>query len=88
MDIAAIKLNAITNRGCKKDFWDLRELSEHFTRAQLLEFYERKYPQANLWAVEKSLSYFDDAESDPDPICLRAYSWKQIKSHLSEWNSL
>ena len=25
-DIAAMKLNAITNRGCKKDFWDYADL--------------------------------------------------------------
>lgn len=30
-DIAAMKLNAIANRGSKKDFWDYCELLNHFT---------------------------------------------------------
>lgn len=87
-DIAAMKLNAIANRGCKKDFWDLFELIQHFERDELLAFYERKYPHSNVWTVEKSLSYFDDAENDPNPLCLKGLSWKTVKSGISNWNRL
>lgn len=87
-DIAAMKLNAIANRGSKKDFWDLYELMQHFSREQLLQYYEEKYPHASLWAVEKSLSYFEDAESDPNPRCLRGRRWDQIKSEILKWNCL
>lgn len=87
-DIAAMKLNAIANRGSKKDFWDLHELTQHFERVQLLSFYEKKYPQASAWAVEKSMSYFEDAERDPDPRCLKAMTWNQVKTELAEWNRL
>ena len=41
-DIAAMKLNAIANRGSKKDFWELHELSRHFDREQVFSFYEKK----------------------------------------------
>ncbi len=87
-DIAAMKLNAIANRGSKKDFWDLYELMQHFSREALLSFYERKYPQANLWGVEKSLSYFTDADPDPDPVCLKGRTWLEIKAAIREWNRL
>ena len=87
-DIAAMKLNAIANRGTKKDFWDLYELSQHFDREQILSFYEKKYPHGSRWSVEKSLSYFVDADGDPDPICLKGLNWTQIKSAIADWNRL
>ncbi len=87
-DIAAMKLNAIANRGSKKDFWDVYELMQHFSRAELLGFYQRKYPQSSLWSVEKSLSYFEDADVDPDPVCLKGRTWPQIKAAIQEWNRL
>lgn len=87
-DIAAMKLNAIANRGSKKDFWDLYELMQHFSREQLLSFYDKKYPQASLWSVEKSLSYFEDAEADPSPRCLKGRTWDQIKLEITKWNCL
>jgi len=87
-DIAAMKLNAIANRGSKKDFWDLHELSRHFDREQLFSFYEKKYPNGSRWNVEKSLSYFLDADGDPDPICLKGLKWPQIKSAIANWNRL
>ena len=87
-DIAAMKLNAIANRGSKKDFWDLYELMQHFDRQQLLGFFKQKYPSANLWTVEKSLSWFDDAEMDPDPRCLKGRNWNQIRAAIAEWNRL
>lgn len=79
-DIAAMKLNAIANRGSKKDFYDIFELLQHFQREQLLEFYTRKYPRGSAWNVEKSLTYFDDAEAEPDPVDLSGRSWDQIKA--------
>ncbi len=78
-DIAAMKLNAITNRGCKKDFWDYAELLQIYSRDEMLSFYAGKYANDSLWNVEKSLAYFDDAESDPDPRDLRGRSWEEIK---------
>jgi predicted nucleotidyltransferase component of viral defense system len=87
-DIAAMKLNAIANRGSKKDFWDLHELSRHFDREQVFSFYEKKYPRGSRWSVEKSLSYFLDADGEPDPICLKGLNWSQVKSEIADWNRL
>jgi len=78
-DIAAMKLNAITNRGCKKDFWDYAELLKIYSRDEMISFFARKYQNDSLWNVEKSLAYFDDAESDPDPRDLLGRSWEEIK---------
>lgn len=78
-DIAAMKLNAITNRGCKKDFWDYAELLKIYSREEMLSFFARKYANDSLWNVEKSLAYFDDADSDPDPRDMRGQNWEEIK---------
>jgi hypothetical protein len=85
-DIAAMKLNAIANRGSKKDFWDLHELMQHYSREALLGFFETKYPQSSRWSLEKSLVYFEDAESDPDPICLQGRNWAKIKAAIQKWS--
>lgn len=79
-DLAAMKLNAIANRGSKKDFWDYAQLLKHFDQKSLLSFYAQKYSGSSLWNLEKSLCYFDDAENDPDPINLTDQTWRQTKA--------
>lgn len=81
-DIAAMKLNAIANRGCKKDFYDVYALLNHFSIQQLLIFFEKKYPQNNSYAVVKSLVYFADADIEPEPISLSDTTWDEIKTHF------
>lgn len=78
-DLAAMKLNAIANRGAKKDFFDIVALLDHFSLPQLLQFFEEKYTQLNCFTVLKSLIYFDDADLEPDPISLRDMRWDNIK---------
>jgi predicted nucleotidyltransferase component of viral defense system len=87
-DVAAMKLNAIANRGSKKDFWDCAELLGTTPMATLLEYYARKYTGDSLWNVEKSLCYFDDAENDPQPRDLRGQTWEQVKTIIAEHNRL
>ncbi len=79
-DVAAMKLNAIRNRGAKKDFWDLAELLSIFPIQEMLVFFAGKYPHANLWSLIRSILYFEDAEPDPDPRDLRGRSWEEVKS--------
>jgi hypothetical protein len=87
-DVAAMKLNAIANRGSKKDFWDCAELLSTTPMATLLEYCARKYTRDSLWNVEKSLCYFDDAEDDPDPRDLRGQTWDQVKAIITKHNRL
>ncbi|MCK5528227.1 MAG: nucleotidyl transferase AbiEii/AbiGii toxin family protein [Kiritimatiellae bacterium] len=83
-DIAAMKLNAITNRGSKKDFTDYAELLDHFSHDEMLSFFAEKYTDANIWAVEKSLSYFDDADPEPPTHNLKEYNWEMTKNKILE----
>jgi hypothetical protein len=78
-DIAAMKLNAIANRGAKKDFYDIFALLTKFTLPELIGFFEQKYQKMNSFTVTKSLIYFDDADMDPDPISMMGMTWEDIK---------
>jgi predicted nucleotidyltransferase component of viral defense system len=81
-DISAMKLNAIANRGSKKDFWDVASLLRHYTLDELLVFFKKRYPHVNPWQVVRSLTYFEDAEEEPDPIVLDAVTWTDIKTTI------
>ncbi len=81
-DIAAMKLNAITGRGKKKDFYDLYYLLKEFTFKQLFGFYNRKYPDGNQFLVMRSITYFDDAEADQNPVVFEKITWDEIKSTI------
>ena len=83
-DIAAMKLNAVANRGSKKDFYDIHALLEQFSLKELLSFFEQKYNQINSYTVVKSLVYFTDANAEPEPISLRKTSWDEIKTDLRD----
>ena len=41
-DIAAMKINAITNRGARKDFVDLARLLDEHSLEEMLEWYQQK----------------------------------------------
>lgn len=84
-DLAAFKGNAISNRGAKKDFWDVHAILDHLSWREFLDCCGRKYRGDSLWNVEKSLLYFEDAEDDPDPMDLRGMEWEQIKQDLRQF---
>lgn len=81
-DIAAMKLAAITGRGSKKDFVDLYFLLKHFSFNEMLGFYTQKYPDGSAYLLLKSMTYFEDAKSEPMPDMLVDLSWQQVKDLL------
>lgn len=82
-DIAAMKLNAVTNRGAKKDFYDIYELLQHYSLYELINLYKQKYVDRNIFTLLKSLVYFEDANLEPHPVCLRHISWEVIKKQIA-----
>ena len=81
-DIAAMKLEAIVNRGTKKDFIDLFFLLQHFTMRQMLDFYLQKYPKGSVFNVIRSVVYFDDAEKYVMPDMLFPLKWDDAKEYI------
>lgn len=79
-DISAMKLSAITNRGTKKDFIDLYFLLKEFSFSELIDLYLKKFAEAQLFTVLKSLTYFEDAETDPMPVMINPINWEEVKT--------
>jgi Nucleotidyl transferase AbiEii toxin, Type IV TA system len=79
-DIAAMKLEAVNNRGSRKDFMDLAFLLELFTLPQMLKFYKQKYPAGSEYLILRSLVFFDDAEEEPMPVMLKPMNWDTAKA--------
>lgn len=89
LDIACMKLSAISSRGAQKDFVDLYYiLNQGYSLYDLLELFEKKFTGVsyNQLHILKSLVYFDDAENDPEPEYLikPERNWGKIKERLQE----
>lgn len=83
-DIAAMKLNAISGRGSKKDFIDLYFLLEEFTLDEMIEFYLEKYFDGSRFMVIKSLTYFVDADNQQTPDIYLNFNWDTCKQKIIE----
>jgi len=85
IDIAAMKLVAIAQRGSKKDFVDLYAITQNgFNLAALFDALGRKFSDTayNKMHILKSLSYFADAEEETMPATRIPYEWEKIKKEL------
>jgi hypothetical protein len=88
-DIGAMKLNAISGRGSRKDFIDLYFLLNYFSLRELLDFYNEKYADGSEFLVIKSLQYFEDAESEEFPEMIMPVGWEELKTKIrNEANKL
>lgn len=81
-DIAAMKISAIINRGTKKDFIDLYFLLQEMSLNHILDLYDQKYPDGSRFIAIKSLTYFEDAESDPMPYMFSDITWDNVKASI------
>lgn len=81
-DIAAMKVNAITNRGSRKDFVDIARLLDDYSLVDIFAWYRKKYPTANPALAMRSMSYFVDAETMPMPKMLIPFDWEKAKDRI------
>ena len=81
-DIAAMKVNAITNRGTRKDFVDMARLLDDYSLNDIFAWYREKYPEANPALAMRSLSYFVDAETMPMPKMMIPFDWEEAKDRI------
>ena len=84
-DIAAMKLEAITTRNTKKDFYDIAELLEKYSFEQLLNFYSEKYPYNDIKEVLENITFFsEDCENEFEPDILNNKDWISVKFLLQD----
>ncbi len=82
LEIAAMKIGAITARGRKRDFVDLYCLLKQFALPTILSAFLKKYPTATMELAVRSLFYFEDADQDPEPKCFFDYDWTRVKAAI------
>lgn len=85
-DLVAMKLEAISQRGTRRDFIDLYFICQcHMPLDEALRWHTEKYQIAETSWVHliKSLAYFVDAESEPMPDMLVDVGWPQVKSFFA-----
>lgn len=81
-DVAAMKLNAISGRGNKKDFIDIELILKAFPLSRIIEFYKIKYHQESEFMVLKSLLYFADADLEVEPEMHFDFDWATTKQFI------
>ncbi|MEW6215946.1 MAG: nucleotidyl transferase AbiEii/AbiGii toxin family protein [Nitrospirota bacterium] len=83
LDIATMKVIAISQRGTKRDFIDmyfiLQDIPFHKVARHMIKHFGKE--RINPVHIGKSLVYFSDAESNPEPeyIRVREASWDKVK---------
>lgn len=83
-DIIAMKVQAVLQRGRKKDFWDIAELLQHYSVKDFIAFHKEKYATQNLMiTVPQAISFFADAEEDEDPVSLKNQTWKSVQRAIN-----
>lgn len=86
LDLAAMKLVAVAQRGSKKDFVDIYALGQkQLPLATMLEAYQRRYSVADVSRVLYSLTYFKDADAESMPVMLWDIDWDGVKCAVREW---
>lgn len=84
-DIAAMKINAIEERGTRRDFVDVYFLLKQYSLEDMLDFYQKKYAvlEDHLYSILRSLDYFEDAEQERQmPKMLTTVSWEEVKKYF------
>lgn len=83
-DIAAMKIEAISGRGSKKDFVDLYVLLKIYTIEEILNFFNEKYKECNYNTVHimRSLTYFYDADTNSEPEYIEKINWNEVKNYI------
>jgi hypothetical protein len=82
LDIACMKLVAVSQRGSRKDFVDLYLLARAGVAPKdaLVALAEKTAGITfNPVHIARSLAYFVDAEAEPDPAMLSPYDWPEIR---------
>ncbi|HWR59529.1 MAG TPA: nucleotidyl transferase AbiEii/AbiGii toxin family protein [Thermodesulfovibrionales bacterium] len=78
LDIAAMKVIAVSQRGTRRDFIDLFCIIQDMPFYKIAEHMVRRFGKERINPVHigKSLVYFADAESNPEPLYIKSKSVK------------
>ena len=78
--IIAMKMEAISLGGRKKDWWDIHRLLEDYSLEKMIALHKRWMPYTHdTRKLLSQLSDFSAADAQPDPKCLLQKDWDLIK---------
>ena len=86
-DIAVMKIIAVSQRGRKRDFFDLYWCAKNLEPLEnIIRRLPDQYPSVahDYHHILKSMVYFIDAESDPDPVIFFDVDWDEIKAFFQK----
>lgn len=83
-DLAAMKVNAVIDRGSKKDFSDLLYLHQQgIPLTQSIDFFIQKYSKDLMFAAIRSLNFFNDTDEEFDPLYRNGWTWDYVRSEMT-----
>ena len=89
-DILCMKINAIIGRGSKRDFIDvffiMKELS--LSAEDCIRLFNKKFGDYNPLIIYKAMSYFKDADEEPELKMIKKIDWEEIKKFFRKEFSL
>jgi hypothetical protein len=84
-DVAAMKIDVVSRKGRKKDFWDLDRLLDKFSIEEMIGFHSVRHPwDHDRKNIVNNLADFSLADEYPDPECLLDKQWGLIKLRFTE----
>ena len=86
LDIAAMKIIAVSQRGTKRDFVDMYFILQNIPFYKVAEHMVRRFgkERVNPVLIGKALSYFADADSNPEPEYTKKVKWEKIKTFFKQ----
>ncbi len=84
-EIIAMKVDIVQRGGRKKDFWDLHETLDQYSIKQMKKLHQQRFEWThNENLIHQNFTNFQDADAEPDPICLRNKEWIFIKEDFEQ----
>jgi predicted nucleotidyltransferase component of viral defense system len=87
LDIAVMKIIAISQRGRKRDFFDLYWCVKNIEPLEnLIRRLKSQYPSVahDYHHILKAMIFFEDAEGDPNPELNFKVDWKEVKNFFKK----
>ncbi|MCX7837725.1 MAG: nucleotidyl transferase AbiEii/AbiGii toxin family protein [candidate division WOR-3 bacterium] len=81
-DILCMKINALIPRGSKKDFFDVYFIMEHLNlkSEEVIALFTQKFGKYDKLIIKKALTYFEDAEKEPEFPLIKKVKWQKVKN--------
>jgi hypothetical protein len=81
-----MKIEAVSSRGARKDFVDLFFIcrADGWSLQRALAAYSARFASANpdVGHRVKALTYFEDAEREPDLLMLKPAPWDEVRAYF------